>query len=231
MAMTNQLINFGTMASGDFDKASVFASSARPHLIGRSTQTIADASESALVERAMSGDREAFYELVRPSERMIFSAAYSILKNEEDAEDVAQDAILKALVHLGSFRGDSKFGTWLVQIVINESRMRLRKRNRRYFESIDAEPSEDSERAPMEIADAKPLPSQEAETNELRTRLEKAIMDLSPIYREVFVLRDVNQLSIIETAKALGISEASVKTRLLRARLKMREAFADYETK
>jgi RNA polymerase sigma-70 factor (ECF subfamily) len=228
MAMTNELFNFAAMAQGNYNETE------RPISVPQrviSPETSPASSEWTLVQRVMQGDREAYYELVKPNERMIFSAAFSILKNEEDAEDVAQESVMKGLVHLGSFRGDCKFGTWLVQIVINESRMRLRKRNRRYFESIDSpESSEDGERSPLEIADAKPLPSQEVENNELKTRLEKAILELSPIYRDVFILRDVNQLSITETAKALAISEASVKTRLLRARLKLREAFSDYET-
>lgn len=228
--MTNELINFTEVGISDF---TANPKPSRIHLIQPETSkaTVPAATESALIQRAVAGDREAFYELVKPSERVIFGAAFSILKNEEDAEDVAQEAVLKALVHLGGFRGDSKFGTWLVQIVINEGRMRLRKQKRRYFESIDAaEPSEDGERTLPEIADTKPLPSQELETSELRGRLEKAVMQLAPIYREVFVLRDVNQLSVVETAKVLGISEPSVKTRLLRARLKLREAFADFET-
>ena len=229
--MTNELFNYAAMESVSLKEVDRGAAVSRSQLVSTGTGSPASA-EWELVQRVMQGDREAFYELVKPNERMIFSAAFSILKNEEDAEDVAQEAVMKGLVHLGSFRGDCKFGTWLVQIVINESRMRLRKRNRRYFDSIDSqENSEDGERSPLEIADDKPLPSHEVENKELKTRLEKAIMQLSPIYREVFVLRDVNQLSIIETAKALGISEASVKTRLLRARLKLRETFADYETR
>lgn len=226
--MTNELFNYaGSMPATRRETGSPVTFT--------NSQTRPDSTsspEAALVQRAMQGDRDAYYDLVRPNERMIFSAAFSILKNEEDAEDVAQDAVLKGLVHLGSFRGDCKFGTWLVQIVINESRMRLRKRNRRVFESIDGvEPGEDGERMPIEIADSKPLPSQDLENSELRDRLQNAILQLSPIYRDVFVLRDVNQVSITETAKALGISEASVKTRLLRARLKLRESFTDYETR
>lgn len=183
--------------------------------------------EAALIARVLSGESKAFYELVRPYERSIYTAAYSILGNEADAEEVSQEAVLKAYKHLARFRAESKFSTWIVQITINEARMKLRKDRRKLYESLD-ETREDQEGDyfPKDYADWRPIPSEALEQKELRQALARAIASLSPIYREVFVLRDVQKLSIAETAKMLGISEASVKTRLLRARLQMRDALA-----
>jgi len=183
--------------------------------------------EAALIARVLSGESKAFYELVRPYERSIYTAAYSILGNEADAEEVSQEAVLKAYKHLARFRAESKFSTWIVQITINEARMKLRKDRRKLYESLD-ETREDQEGDyfPKDYADWRPIPSEALEQKELRQALARALASLSPIYREVFVLRDVQKLSIAETAKMLGISEASVKTRLLRARLQMRDALA-----
>jgi RNA polymerase sigma-70 factor (ECF subfamily) len=183
--------------------------------------------ELELIQRVCLGEHEAFYELVRPYERAIYFAAMGVLDNPADAEEVAQEAVLKAFNGLPRFRRESKFSTWLIQITINEARMRLRKEHRHLYESIDDQ-KEDDDGAylPKDFADWRDIPSEELRRKELRNALKRAMAALDPKYREVLVMRDVQHLSIIETAKVLGITEASVKTRLLRARLQMRDALA-----
>ena len=183
--------------------------------------------ELLLIQRVCNGENDVFYELVRPYERAVFIAALSILQDEAEAEDVAQEAVVKAFEHLKSFRRESKFSTWLIQIAINEARMRLRKGRKHLYESTD-EPLQDEagEYMPKDYADWREIPSEALQRKELKQALQRAIANLAPIYREVFVLRDVQNINIAETARILGITEASVKTRLLRARLQMRDALA-----
>lgn len=184
-------------------------------------------TEQELLRRAQAGDGEAFYELVRPCERSVFMAALSITGNEADAEEVAQEAVLKAFRHVARFRGESKFSTWLVQIAINESRMRLRKGRAHLYEAIDeGQRTDDGDYIPKDFADWREIPLEALERTELRSALQAAMQELPEKYRSVFVLRDVQQLSIEETARILGITTANVKTRLSRARLKMRDALA-----
>ncbi len=184
-------------------------------------------AESELIRRVCEGDQDAFYELLRPHERAIFVAARAVLDNDADAEEAAQEAVLKAFTHVGSFRGECKFSTWLIQITINESRMKLRKQHRLLYKSVD-EPRSDEEGDywPRDFADWREIPSEALERKELREALNRAVDSLSPKYREVLICRDIQQLSIEETAQVLGISESNVKTRLLRARLQMRDALA-----
>ena len=183
--------------------------------------------EIALIDRVCQGNNEAFYELIGPYQRAVFLAALSVVNNEADAEEVAQEALLKAFKNLKSFRRESKLSTWLIQIAINESRMRIRKDRKHLYESTD-EPAgnDDEDYRPKDYADWREIPSEALQRKELREALTKALASLSPKYREVFILRDVQHLNISETAKTLGITEASVKTRLLRARLQMRDALA-----
>ena len=183
--------------------------------------------EQALIRRVQAGEAEAFYELVRPYERAVFLAAVAIVKNEADAEEVAQEAVLKAFKALGRFRQESKFSTWLIQIAINEAKMKLRKDRRHLYESIEqGQQSDDGEYIPRDFADWREIPSQALERRELRDALMKALESLPEKYRTILVLRDVNHLSITETARVLDLSEANVKTRLSRARLQMRDALA-----
>src|SRR5215471_15328708 len=171
-----------------------------------------DANEAELIRRVSDGEREAFYELVRPYERSIYVTAISVLRNAADAEEVAQEAVLKAFLGLSSFRGECKFSTWLVQITYNEARMRLRKDRRHLYDSIDEpQPDPEGDFWPRDYADWRPIPSELLERNEVRQAIENAIGSLSPPYREVLILRDVQNLSIEGTARILGISEASVK--------------------
>jgi RNA polymerase sigma-70 factor (ECF subfamily) len=187
----------------------------------------AEEPELDLVQRVLDGDPEAFYELVRPCERSVFMAALGIVGNEADAEEVAQEAVLKAFKNLARFRRESKFSTWLIQITINEARMKLRRGRAHLYESIEqGRQTEDGDYMPKDYADWREIPSEALETKQLRQAIRRALVELPEKYRSVFMLRDVQQLSIEETAKALGITEANVKTRLLRARLRMREALA-----
>ncbi|MGB9430924.1 MAG: sigma-70 family RNA polymerase sigma factor, partial [Candidatus Acidiferrum sp.] len=154
----------------------------------------------------------------------IFVSALSIVGNEADAEEVAQEAILKAFRALGQFRRESKFSTWLTQIVINEAKMRLRKDRRHLYGSLEKGPQgDDEDYIPREFADWREIPSDALENRELREMLQQAIESLPPKYRAVLVLRDVEHLTIRETADVLGITEANVKTRLSRARLQSRD--------
>lgn len=184
-------------------------------------------TENALIARVCEGDYEAFYELVRPCERAIFFAATSVLHNDADAEEAAQEAVLKAFTHIRSFRAESKFSTWLIQITINEARMKLRRDHRHLYDSLDqSRVDEEGSNWPRDFADWREIPSETLEQKELRDTLNRALDSLAPKYREVIVCRDVQHLSIAETAQVLGISTSNVKTRLLRARLRMRDALA-----
>lgn len=184
------------------------------------------AAESHLIRCVNEGNAEAFYELVRPYERAIFLAALSIVKNDADAEEVAQEAVLKAFKGLARFRQEAKFSTWLIQITINEARMKSRKNRHHLYESMDEGQNEEGDYLPKDFADWREIPSEALEQRELREALTKALESLPEKYRTVLILRDVQHLSINETAKALGLSEANVKTRLSRARLQMRDALA-----
>src|ERR1700756_3738415 len=191
------------------------------------TQAQLRTNEAELIKSVCGGEREAFYELVRPYERMIYATAISVLKSPADAEEVAQEAVLKAFSNLSSFRAESKFSTWLVQITYNEVKMRLRKALSHLHESIDdQQQNEEGGFWPKDYADWRPIPSELLEQNEVRQAVQDAINSLNPSYREVLVLRDIQHLSIKETTAILGISEANVKTRLHRARLLLRDSLA-----
>jgi RNA polymerase sigma-70 factor (ECF subfamily) len=156
----------------------------------------------------------------------VYSAALSILRNEADAEDAAQEAMLKAFKHIGQFRAEARFSTWLIQITVNEARMWRRKEHAHRLEPIINREDAEGDYIPREFADWREIPSETLERKEIREKLAEALQALGNIYREVFVLRDMQHLSIDETAKTLGISTASVKTRLLRARLMLRDLLA-----
>ena len=191
------------------------------------TQPGLRANEAELIQSVCDGEREAFYELIRPYERLVYVTAISILKNPADAEEVAQEAVLKAFSNLAGFRGESKFSTWLVQITYNEAKMKLRKAHRHLYESIDEQQqTEEGDYWPRDFADWRPIPSELLEKDDVRQAVQNAINSLSPISREVVTLRDIQNLSIRETSTILGISEAAVKTRLHRARLLLRDSLA-----
>jgi RNA polymerase sigma-70 factor (ECF subfamily) len=179
--------------------------------------------EGDLIRRIKEGEHELFYDLIRPYERRVYSTAFSILRNEADAEEVAQEAVLKAFKNIRQFRAEARFSTWLTQITVNEARMRRRKERPHMVEPIDGRTDDEGNYTPRDFADWREIPSESLERAEVRQRLAEALASLSDIYRDVFVLRDVQHLSIEETSKSLGISTASVKTRLLRARLMLRD--------
>jgi RNA polymerase sigma-70 factor, ECF subfamily len=182
--------------------------------------------ERELIASVQRGQQELFYELVRPYERRVYAAALAILRNEQDAEDAAQEAMLKGFKNIQQFRAEARFSTWLIQITVNEALMRRRRERTVPMEGIDDRRDEESEYAPRDFADWREIPSEALERKEVRQRLAQALSTLDRKYREVFVLRDMEQLNIQETAEALGITVASVKTRLLRARLMLRDLLA-----
>jgi RNA polymerase sigma-70 factor (ECF subfamily) len=183
--------------------------------------------EAELIALSCAGDRDAFYSLIQPCERGVFTAAMSILNNAADAEEVVQEAVMKALAALPRFRGEAKFSTWLIQITINEARLKRRKDRRHLYDSIDEQQTDDQGDAfPKDFADWREIPSEELQRKELREALKRALDSLAPKYREVLILRDIQHLTIQETAQVLNISEGNVKTRLLRARFQMRDALS-----
>src|SRR5271170_4009459 len=179
--------------------------------------------ELALVQKAKGGDVGAFEELVRRYDRNVFRIAQHITQNREDAEDVVQDAFLKAYGNLAQFQEQSKFYTWLVRIAVNEALMRLRRRRPERMVSLDEEVKTEDDSLPREVADWSPNPEQQYNQAELRDILTRTIQGLPASFRTVFVLRDVEGLSTEETAEALDLSIPAVKSRLLRARLQLHE--------
>ena len=186
----------------------------------------ATAQEQDLLRRVQAGQKEYFYDLIKPYQRRVYSAAFSVLRNEAEAEDAAQEAILKALTHIHQFRAEARFSTWLLQIAVNEALMRRRRAHPELMEPIGERQDDEGTYTPRDFADWREIPSETLERKEIRNKLAEAIATLTEKYREVFLLRDVEHMSIEETAEALGISQASVKTRLLRARLMLRDLLA-----
>jgi RNA polymerase sigma-70 factor (ECF subfamily) len=182
--------------------------------------------EAEIIARILAGERELFHLLIQPYEKKLYFAAFSLLRNAEDAEDAVQEAVLKAYKALPSFRSESKLSTWLASIVLNEAKGRLRHARILAFDSIDQSPDPDEDFTPAVIADWRQVPLEALERKELRELIQEAIATLPEIYRDVFVLRDVQELSITQTADALEISEGLVKVRLLRARLMMQKCLA-----
>jgi RNA polymerase sigma-70 factor, ECF subfamily len=191
-----------------------------------STAPVSD--ELALVRAAKQGDDSAYEELVRRYERNVFRIAQHITQNREDAEDVVQEAFLKAYTNLARFQEQSKFYTWLVRIAVNEALMKLRRRKPERTVSLDEDIQTEEDSVPREIADWSPNPEQQYGQAELREILTKTVQGLPAGFRTVFVLRDVEGLSTEETAEALDLSVPAVKSRLLRARLQLRERLGKY---
>jgi RNA polymerase sigma-70 factor (ECF subfamily) len=183
--------------------------------------------EGALVQAAKGGDLAAFEELVSRYEARIFRLTMNITQNREDAQDATQDAFLKSFQNLDRFQGDSRFYTWLVRIAVNEALMRLRKR-RPNVVSLDQPLETEEDVIPHQLQDWDPTPEQRYQRTEMNSILNEAVAKLDPIFRTVFLLRDVEQLSTEETAELLDISVPAVKSRLLRARLKLREILTPF---
>jgi RNA polymerase sigma-70 factor (ECF subfamily) len=195
--------------------------------IHRLPSKVARDDEPLLVKAAKSGDATAFEELVNRYERKIFRLTMNITRNREDAEDAMQDAFMKAYSHLSTFQEESRFYTWLVRIAANEALMRLRKRRPNQV-SLDEPVEGEDDLMPREIQDWGPSPEQRFAQSEMHGILDQAIDELGPDFRTVFVLRDIEELSTDETAAVLGISAPAVKSRLLRARLKLRQKLDRY---
>jgi RNA polymerase sigma-70 factor, ECF subfamily len=191
------------------------------------TESIKDASDSDLLQAAMAGDIDAFEKLATRYDRQVYSLAFRILRNQQDAEDVTQQTFLSLIEHLASFRGESSFATWLLRIATYGALKILRKRKGLPTVSLEAEtePREgyDTVPHPEFIADWKESPDALVQQRETRGLIDEAMARLDEKHRLVFLLRDVEGLSVKETAEALGLSEANVKVRLLRARLQLRE--------
>jgi RNA polymerase sigma-70 factor (ECF subfamily) len=179
--------------------------------------------EAALVARAKAGDMEAFSDLVQHYDRRVFRMAKQITQNDDDAEDVLQESFLKAYSHLDDFQGNSKFYTWLVRIAVNEALMKLRKRRSDRTVPLDDPIDTGEDSVAREIAVWEDNPEQKYSREEMASILDQAVQSLKPAYRTVFILRDIEEMSIEETAEALNLSISAVKSRLLRARLQLRE--------
>jgi RNA polymerase sigma-70 factor, ECF subfamily len=197
-------------------------------MIQRIGRTSGDFDEVALVAQAQGGGVEAFTELVNRYEGNIYRLARHIIQNPEDAEDVLQETFLKAYEHLKDFQGNSKFYTWLVRIAVNQSLMKLRKRKSDASVSLDDPFDTGEESLTREIAVWEPNPEQTCSREELRDILRKAVESLPPAFRAVFALRDIEELSTEETAEMLNLSVPAVKSRLLRARLRLRDKLTRY---
>src|SRR6266853_749201 len=182
------------------------------------------AEDADLVQASKAGDSAAFEELVARYDRKLFRIAYHILHNPDDAQDVVQDSFIKVFHNLGQFRADSKFSTWLYRIVVNQSLMELRKQRRKLSTSIELSNEHDDEgQLPIDVSDWRPNPEEQYKESELRDLLTTLLMELRPALRVVFVMHDIEGQSLQETAEALALSLAAVKTRSLRARLYLRE--------
>jgi RNA polymerase sigma-70 factor (ECF subfamily) len=179
-----------------------------------------------MITSILAGETQLYHELIRPYEQSVYMMALSYMKNEADAEDVAQEAFLKAFHHLASFRSESKFSTWLVGIALNEARSCLRHEGVIRMESIDETPDQGGHLSPAILRDWREVPSEALERKEVREMLQKAITSLPEKYREVFVLRDVEELNNLETAAVLSITVGNVKVRLHRARLMLQKQLA-----
>lgn len=179
--------------------------------------------EAAMIAAILAGEIQLYHDLIRPYERIVYVMALSFAKNEADAEDIAQESFLKALCHLSQFRAESKFSTWLIRIALNEAKSRLRHQSTVHMESIDVHADGDSSASPAMLRDWHEIPSEIIERFEIGQLLRNAVAGLPGTYREVFVLRNVEDLSTGETAEALGISVASVKVRLHRARMMLQK--------
>lgn len=178
-------------------------------------------SEAQLLRECRRGNREHFQRLVAPYLRSMQFLAYSILKNQHDVEEVVQESILKALIHVGQLREGESFRAWLLQIAGNEARMRVRKERKHLYDSVEEDFTEGF--YPRQFVNWRNIPSEELERKEMRSVLAAALACLDDVYREIFILRDVQHLSALETGRVLGLSEGAVNTRLHRARLQLRE--------
>jgi RNA polymerase sigma-70 factor (ECF subfamily) len=181
-----------------------------------------------LVRASKNGDVAAFEQLVKRYDRKLFRIAHSVTHNREDSQDAVQETFLKAYQHLADFRGDSQFSTWLIRITLNQSLMKLRKQRRTREFPLDEDFGTDEDVLPREVIDWAPNPEELYSVSELRNILLKAVEELRPILRAVFVLQDLEGLPTEQTAAVLNLSQSAVKSRLWRARLQLRERLNKY---
>jgi RNA polymerase sigma-70 factor, ECF subfamily len=181
-----------------------------------------------LVHASKNGDVAAFEQLVKRYDRKLFRIAQTVTHNREDSQDAVQEAFLKAYQHLGEFRGDSQFSTWLIRITLNQSLMKLRNQRRTREVSLDEDFGTDEDVLPREVIDWAPNPEQLYSVSKLRNILMRTIEEMQPILRTVFVLQDIEGLSTVQAAEVLDLSQSAVKSRLWRARLQLRERLNKY---
>jgi RNA polymerase sigma-70 factor (ECF subfamily) len=181
-----------------------------------------------LVHACKKGDVVAFEHLVKRHHPRLLRISQTVTRNREDSEDAVQEALLKAFQNLAEFREDSQFSTWLIRITVNQSLMKLRKRRTQKEVSLDEDFQIDGDAHPLDVPDRAPNQEQLCWASELRDILARTVEELRPILRTVFVLRDVEGLSIEQTAQVLNLSQAAVKARLWRVRLQLRERLNRY---
>ena len=196
-------------------------------MTAQGTETVIS-DEAEVLAQARTGDTQAFSNLIQRYEGKIFRLAQHITQNREDAEDVLQETFLKAYEHLDQFQGNSKFYTWIVRIAVNQALMKLRKRKSDRSVSLDEGVDTGEDIVAREIAAWDENPEQRYSREELNVILDTAVQSLAPSYRAVFLLRDVEELSTDETAEALDLSIPAVKSRLLRARLQLRDKLTQF---
>jgi RNA polymerase sigma-70 factor (ECF subfamily) len=184
-------------------------------------------SDAECIRRILAGEKHLFHQLIRPCERAIYFLLLSLLKNETEAEDAAQETAIKVYLNLHLFRGESQFRTWVLSIARNEGLGRLRKVGNRREDSLDAETDEQTGGyTPAILTSWREVPAEALERKELGALLRKAVEELPEIYRNVVMLRDIEEMDIRETAAVLGISDAAVKVRLHRARAMLQRHLA-----
>jgi RNA polymerase sigma-70 factor, ECF subfamily len=182
--------------------------------------------EAECIRRILAGEKHLFHELIRPCEKPVYFLLLSVLRNETEADDAAQETVIKVYRNLHLFRGESQFRTWVLSIARNEGLARLRKTESRREDSLDAMTEDSGDFTPAVLTSWREVPAKELERQEVRTLIQQAIDGLPEIYRNVMLLRDIEEMDVRETAAALEISEAVVKVRLHRARALMQRALA-----
>jgi RNA polymerase sigma-70 factor, ECF subfamily len=183
-------------------------------------------AEEEMIAAILAGETQLYHDLIRPHERSVYQIALTYLKNQSDAEDVAQEAFVRAFRSLSSFRAEAKFSTWLISITVNEARNRLRRKSLLRIDSLDTSSEDGKAISPALLRDWREIPSEVLERKEIRKLLHEAVETLPDIYRQVFLLRDVEELNVHDTAQVLNISAPSVKVRLHRARMMLQKCLA-----
>jgi RNA polymerase sigma-70 factor, ECF subfamily len=182
--------------------------------------------EQELIGRILRGERKLFHDLVRPYERAVFLAAFAVLHHQDDAEDAAQETMIKAFTHIQQLSSTAKFKPWLLQIAVNEARLKRRGQRNHLYEPLESDRDSEDGFMPRDFADWREIAPETLERKEIRQIVNRALLELPPIYQEIFVLRDIQQLTVEECMEMLEVSKQVVKTRLHRARLMMREKLA-----